>query len=115
MFDRHLALFEFALPLISWKSMQFLNGDFGRNRFKFMAQPFGFSGCEKALGKITEIVKEDMAKWDLNGEIDLHTEMMKTAINIIPKTNFGCHFQDKKNSKILLDFDDAQNDQNVQH
>ena len=133
MFDRHPALFEWSLPLISWKSMTFLNGNFGRNRFRFMAQPFGFSGCEKALGKITEIVKKDIAKWDLNGEIDLHTEMMKTAINIIPKTNFGCHFQDKRNSKILLDFDDAllgvwsfgqvdsrekefeQNDQNVQH
>ena len=115
MFDRHSALFEFALPLISWKSIQFLNGEFGRERFKFMSQPFGFSGCEKALGKISEIVKEDLSKWDVNGQVPLHEEMMKTAINIITKTNFGCHFQEERNSKILLegyknvftDFDDA--------
>ena len=115
MFDRHSALFEFALPLISWKSMQFLNGEFGRERFKFMSQPFGFSGCEKALGKISEMVKEDLSKWDVNGQVPLHEEMMKTAINIITKTNFGCHFQEERNSKILLegyknvftDFDDA--------
>ena len=62
MFDRHPALFEFALPLISWKSMQFLNGDFGRNRFKFMAQPFGFAGCEKALGILEKKSSSKMLK-----------------------------------------------------
>ena len=34
MFDRHKALFEFAEPLISKKSSQYLNGDFGKQRFK---------------------------------------------------------------------------------
>jgi len=115
MFDRHPAMFEFALPLISWKSMQYLNGDFGRNRYKFMAQPFGFSGCEKALEKMTNVVKEDIFKWNVHENIPLHEKMLKMAINIITKTNFGCHFQEEKNSEILLkeyekvitDFDDA--------
>ena len=115
MFDRHSAMFEFALPLISWKSMQFLNGEFGRNRFKFMAQPFAFSGCENVLEKINAIVKEDISKWDVTKTIPLHEKLMEIAINIITKTNFGCHFQEEKNSKTLLegyrkvftDFDDA--------
>ena len=115
MFDRHSAMFEFALPLISWKSMQFLNGEFGRNRFKFMAQPFAFSGCENVLEKINAIVKEDISKLDITENIPLHEKLMEIAINIITKTHFGCHFQEEKNSKTLLegyrkvftDFDDA--------
>ena len=101
MFDRHPALFEFALPLISWKSMQFQNGEFGRKRFKLMSQPFGFSGCANALEKVKRIVKEDISSWDKNNEVALHKEMMKTAINLITKTNFGCHFKDENNSKIF--------------
>jgi cytochrome P450 family 20 subfamily A len=103
MFDRHPAMFEFALPLISEKSMQFLNGDFGRNRYKLLSQPFGFAGCSQALDQMTRIVKEDISKWEDDDEVALHEEMMKIAINIITKTNFGCHFEDSRNCDILND------------
>eukprot|EP00091_Calanus_sinicus_P016893 TRINITY_DN3652_c0_g1_i2.p1 TRINITY_DN3652_c0_g1~~TRINITY_DN3652_c0_g1_i2.p1 ORF type:complete len:447 (+),score=111.64 TRINITY_DN3652_c0_g1_i2:82-1422(+) len=115
MFDRHPALFEFALPLISSKSMQFLNGDFGRNRYKLLSQPFGFAGCAQALEQMNRIVKEDISEWKDGEQVELHESMMKIAIDIITKTNFGSHFDDKLNgeslndgySKVIDDLDDA--------
>ena len=115
MFDRHPAMFEFALPLISEKSMQFQNGEFGRSRYKLLSQPFGFSGCSEALEQMNDIVKKDISKWKDGDNVELHDSMMKIAIDIICKTNFGCHFEDEKNcailndgySKVITDFDDA--------
>merc|ERR1719481_2259927 len=80
-----------------------------------MSQPFGYLGCENALEKIVNIVKDDLKSWNTDRPVPLHEEMMKIAINIITKTNFGCHFQEKGNSarllegytKVFKDFDDA--------
>jgi len=115
MFDRHPAMFEFALPLISEKSMQFQNGEFGRNRYKLLSQPFGFSGCSDALFQMNDIVQGEIANWKHGDMVGLHDSMMKLAIAIITKTHFGCHFEDAKNvatlskgySTVMTDFDDA--------
>ena len=115
MFDRHPAMFEFALPLISEKSLQFQNGEFGRNRYKLLSQPFGFSGCCNALPHINEIVRDEVKTWKHGDKVELHESMMKLAIDIITKTNFGCHFKDANNGEtlskgynsVMTDFDDA--------
>lgn len=67
------------------------------------------------LGRVKEVVRQDISNWQHNATIDLHTEMMKLAINVITKTNFGSHFSNKQNAeilhdeyhKIIQDFDDA--------
>ena len=102
MFDRHRALFEFAEPLISNKSLQFLNGQFGRSRYKLLSEPFGYSGCCQVFDVMKNIVREFTSKWRLGDKLELHESMMRLAINIILKTNFGYYFENSENSERLL-------------
>jgi len=102
MFDRHPSLFEFAVPLISPKSMQFLNGNFGKSRYKMMSEPFSFSGCSQVFDQILDIIGEEVDTWKEGQPMPLHDTMMKIAINIITKTNFGSHFKNKENSDNLI-------------
>ena len=102
MFDRHEALFEFAEPLISKKSMQFLNGEFGRGRYRLMSEPFGYSGCSLVFDQMKLIVKDFIKDWRVGDQINLHETMMRLAINIILKTNFGYYFEKAENSERLL-------------
>jgi len=101
MFDRHPSLFEFARPLISSKSSQYLNGSFGKSRYKMMSEPFSFSGCSKVFDQISDIISKEVDGWSEGEKIPLHDTMMKIAIDIITKTNFGSHFNNKENSDYL--------------
>ena len=102
MFDRHRALFEFAEPLISNKSLQFLNGQFGRSRHKLLSEPFGYSGCCQVFEMMKNIVREFTSQWRVGDKINLHDSMMRLAINIMLKTNFGYYFDNSENSERLL-------------
>jgi len=102
MFDRHEALFEFAEPLISKKSSQFLKGEFGKARFKLLSEPFGYSGCCQVFDQMKLIVKDFTKDWRVGDQINLHETMMKLAINIILKTNFGYYFENTENTDRLL-------------
>ena len=87
--------------MISSKSMQFLNGEFGKGRYKMMTEPFSFSGCSKVFNQMIEIVGHHVESWQDGDIIPLHESMMKLAINIITQTNFGAHFKDETNSRNL--------------
>ena len=81
--------------------MQFLNGDFGKGRYKLMTEPFSFTGCSAVFGQMTEIVRHGIEKWRDGDRVSLHESMMRLAINIITQTNFGAHFKDESNSRNL--------------
>ena len=81
--------------------MQFLNGEFGKGRYKLMTEPFSFSGCSNVFNQMTEIVGHHIESWQDGDIIPLHESMMKLAINIITQTNFGAHFKDETNSRNL--------------
>ena len=87
--------------MISSKSLQFLNGEFGKGRYKMMTESFSFSGCSAVFGQITEIVGHHIGSWQDGDIVPLHESMMKLAINIITQTNFGAHFKDETNSRNL--------------
>ena len=87
--------------MISSKSLQFLNGEFGKGRYKMMTESFSFSGCSAVFGQITEIVGHHIGSWQDGEIVPLHESMMKLAIKIITQTNFGAHFKDETNSRNL--------------
>ena len=82
--------------------MQFLNGNFGKSRYKMMSEPFSFSGCSQVFDQIVDIIGEEVDTWKEGQPMPLHDTMMKIAINIITKTNFGSHFKNKENSDNLI-------------
>ena len=81
MFDRHRALFEFTEPLISNKSVQFLNGQFGRSRYKLLSEPFGYSGCCQVFDTMKNIIRELTSEWRVGDKINLHESMMLFKVN----------------------------------
>jgi len=114
-FDRHPALFKFAEPLISPKSVQFLNGEFGKSRHKLMSEPFNFVGCSKTFSQVQDIVSTEVNSWKPGQEIGLHEKMMQLAIKIILQSHFGTvetEFVERLSSgydKVIDDLDDALN------
>merc|ERR1711953_1631707 len=48
------------------------------------------------------IVREFTSQWKVGNKIKLHDSMMRLAINIILKTNFGYYFENSENSERLL-------------
>ena len=66
-----------------------------------MSEPFSFSGCSKVFDQISDIISQEVDSWNVGEQIPLHDTMMKIAIDIITKTNFGSHFNNKENSDYL--------------
>ena len=96
-------LSDIELPLDPHTSMTYHTGEFRNNRFKFLTQPFGFSGSEKWPQKISAVIKKEISVWNLSETVCLNEKMSKMVINIISKTNFGYNRQDEKKSKALLE------------
>ena len=69
--------------------MQFLNGEFGRGRYKMLSEPFSFKGCSDVFDDVVEIVRDEVNTWKNGDKVALHDTMMKIAINIVTRTHFG--------------------------
>lgn len=113
MFDRHPNLFLSIEPLISSKSIQFANGDRGKELYRELSRAFSQSSNSLVLAKVIEVTKQEVT--DLSSPMDLHSQMMKLAIAVITRTHFGYYFESKDNlerlftlyGKVFADFDDA--------
>ena len=60
------------------------------------------AGCSQVFDQIVDIIGEEADTWKEGQPMPLHDTMMKIAINIITKTNFGSHFKNKENSDNLI-------------
>jgi len=113
MFDRHPNLFMLIEPLVSSKSIQYANGDRGKELYREFSRAFNQSTNSFVMTKVVEVTKQEVANFPK--EMDLHSQMMKLAIAIITRTHFGYYFENEDNlerlfilyGKVFTDFDDA--------
>jgi len=114
-FDRHPAIWEFAIPLISTKSMQYQNGEKGKEMFKNFAQAFNFESCRLVINEVKDEAVQVVKSYKDGEIVPLHKDMMELAVTIIVKTQFGGFFEKKENTEqfqhlyhvVTKDFDDA--------
>ena len=69
---------------------------------QLLSEPFGYSGCCQVFDEMKLIVKDFIKDWKVGDTINLHETMMRLAISIMMKTNFGYYFENTENIERLL-------------
>jgi len=103
MFDRHPAMFEFVLPLLSPASLQYQNGENGRDLYRQFSQAFNHSSCKLLLESVKSAAVGRVDNWDVSKPLALHKEMMELAVVLISSTQFGGYFKQAEHVEQFFD------------
>lgn len=113
LFDRHPKLFEVIEPLVGHISLQFANGEHGKERYKLLSRPFSQATNQQLLPQVVKVTQGLFQQ--LPQQLPLHQTMMAVGITTITQCHFGGYCQKEDNVEQLQkayqlvfdDFDDA--------